>query len=91
MPAVQVRELDKGTYDRLAASARASHRSLSQEMCHAIETYLNLEGMPGGGGEDVRHLRRRGILEQIRAEGPVVLVGGLPAPEELVREDRDAR
>lgn len=92
MPAVQVRDLDKTTYDRLSESARANRRSIAQETRVALEAYLD-DGAVAGRDEDVqvRSRRRKAVLAQVRAEGEVRLPDGVPFPEDLVRQDRDAR
>lgn len=91
MPAVQVRDLEKETYERLTSSARANHRSISQETRVAIETYLETGAVTEARETESRRRRRQALFEKIRSEAAVNLPDELPSPEELVREDREAR
>lgn len=76
----QIRDMPQELYQRIANNARREHRSLAQQA--VIELRRALELNTSGTS------RRAAVLEQLRAE-PRRLADSLPAPEDLVREDRD--
>jgi plasmid stability protein len=41
MPTLQIRDLPEGLYEELKNSAQESRRSLTQEVIHLIDVYLN--------------------------------------------------
>ena len=81
MPSLQVRDLPQDIYRRLAEEAKRDHRSLSQEATVLLARAL-------GAPPDMRE-RRQALLAML-SENPIVRdVKSIPAPEALVREDRD--
>lgn len=80
MPILQIRDLPEDLYQRVAAAARAEHRSLAQQAIVELQRAL------GGDHPD----RRTAIVARLRAEDRRLGVG-MPDPETLTREDRDAR
>ena len=80
MPTLQIRDMPDDVYARIAAAARAEHRSLSQQAIVELRRALRLEGTD----------RRAAIIEKLRRSGRS-LPAGAPRPESLLREDRDTR
>jgi hypothetical protein len=80
MPSLQIRDLPEDLYQRVAAAARAEHRSLAQQAIVELQRSL------GGDQPD----RRTALIAKLRAEERRLGVGA-PEPETLIREDRDAR
>ena len=79
MPSLQIRELPDDLYQALAFRAEQEHRSLAQQAVAELRRIPELTGAE----------RRRRVLEHINSTlddsgGPLV-----PAPEALVREDRE--
>lgn len=80
MPSLQIRNLPDDIYQAIALRAERAHRSLAQQA--VIELRSVIDGDREG--------RRRQILLRIRqslAEDGVA--GALPAPEAMIREDRE--
>lgn len=80
MPTFQIREMPEDLYRRIAANARREHRSLAQQAV--------IELRRAYGAADVS--TRRAIVEHLRAEARSLPATAV-APEDLIREDRDAR
>jgi plasmid stability protein len=78
---LQIRRLPDDVYERLAFRARRQGRSLAQQAVADLRTVSETEASGGS--------RRQGLVQRILTElaerQPRTLV---PAPEELVREDR---
>lgn len=78
---LQIRRLPDDVYERLAFRAQRQGRSLAQQAVVDLRTMSEAEASGGS--------RRRAVVQRILADleerPPRVLV---PAPEELVREDR---
>lgn len=81
MSSLLVRELPEHIYRTLCREAAAPHRSLAQQAVAVLAKGLNLEIDP--------RIRRKAVLEAIRAEAAQRDGGGLPDPAFLIREDRD--
>lgn len=80
MPILQIRDLPDDVYQSITASARREHRSLAQQAV--------IELRRAQAGRDAS--TRRAVVERLRAEARRLPAVALP-PEELIREDRDAR
>ena len=78
LPSLQIRELPQDVYDALASRARAERRSLAQQ------AIVELRRMP----ELVARERRRGALEEIRANWKRRSAAPSASPTDLIREDR---
>lgn len=80
MPSLQIRDLPEDVYEALAFRAEVEHRSLSQQ------AIVELRRIP----ELTARERRLGILKELKnsieTEPPRRLS---PAPEDLIREDRE--
>lgn len=81
MPSLQVRELPEHIYVTLCQEAEAQHRSLSQQAIAVLARGLNYEIDP--------RIRRKSLLEAIRAGNDKQATHSLPDPALLLREDRD--
>jgi plasmid stability protein len=81
MPSLQVRELPEHIYQTLCKEAETQHRSIAQQAVAALARGLNLELDP--------RMRRKAVLESIRAEAALYQRIVLPDPALLIREDRD--
>lgn len=81
MPTLQIRDMPDDVYEGIAAAARLEQRSLSQQAVVELRRALDL-----GDGQ----ARRAAVLEHLRASGRR-LPARAPAPEDLIREDRQAR
>lgn len=79
MPSLQIRDLPDDVYQALAFRAEREHRSLAQQ---AIVDLRRID-------EVVARDRRRRIIGQIRERLPESARRLEPAPEVLIREDRD--
>lgn len=78
---MQVRDLPEAVYRRLAERARQEHRSLAQQATVLLAQALDLEDEP--------RQRRRRVIETL-AKNPISEDWTqLPAPEDLIREDRN--
>lgn len=82
MPTLQVRDLPEDVYRGIVRLAEADQRSISQEAIVLLRKGLGTAQEPG--------TRRRSVLDSL----PDFLVRDsdskpVPAPEELIREDRD--
>lgn len=82
MPTLQVRDLPEDVYRGIVRLAEADQRSISQEAIVLLRKGLGTAQEPGA--------RRRSVLDSL----PDFLVRDsdskpVPAPEELIREDRD--
>lgn len=81
MATLQIRDIPDDVYDSVAAAARAEQRSLSQQAVVELRRALNL---------DSSDERRRAVLDYLARSGRR-LPEDAPAPEALIREDRNAR
>lgn len=81
MPSLQVRELPEHIYQALAQEAEMTHRSLAKQAVAVLAKGLNLELEP--------RVRRKAILDAIRAATVQKTPRKLPNPSSLIREDRD--
>jgi hypothetical protein len=79
MPLIQVRDVPEHIYRRLVEQAGRERRSLAQQVVTVLARGLEVEPSPKA--------RRKKILEEIRARGPVGT--GLPSAVGLIREDRE--
>lgn len=79
MPSLQIRDLPDDLYQALAYRARQEHRSLEQQ---AVVELRRIPALTVGE-------RRRAVIARIRASLQEPAVPLEPAPEELVREDRE--
>lgn len=80
MPLLQVRDFPQELYERLAQTAKADKRSISQETIVLLQ-----EALATKQGD---RQRRQAVLDEIRRR-PLLAGKGLPDPVTLVREDRD--
>ncbi len=80
MAILQIRDVPDDVYQAVAAAAKAEQRSLSQQAVVELRRALNLE-TTNRVATTVERLRNSGRRLPPRA----------PAPEALLREDRDAR
>jgi hypothetical protein len=80
MPTFQIREMPEDLYQRIAANARREHRSLAQQ------AVIELRRAQGGADGSAR----RAMVAHLRAEDRRLPATAAP-PEDLIREDRDAR
>jgi hypothetical protein len=80
MPSLQIRDLPDDLYQRIAAAAKAEHRSLAQQATVELQRALC------GDQPD----RRTALVARLRAEQRRLDVGA-PGPESLIRDDRDTR
>ena len=81
MPSLQVRELPEHIYVSLCREANTQHRSLSQQAIAVLARGLNYAIDP--------RIRRKSLLEAIRAGNAQQKTPALPDPALLIREDRD--
>jgi hypothetical protein len=79
MPLIQVRDVPEHIYRRLVEQAGRERRSLAQQVVTVLARGLDVEQSPKA--------RRKRIIEEIRARGP--MGAGLPDPVRLIREDRE--
>jgi hypothetical protein len=79
MPLIQVRDVPEHIYRRLVEQAGRERRSLAQQVVTVLARGLEVEQSPKA--------RRKLILDEIRARGPIGL--DLPDPVRLIREDRE--
>jgi hypothetical protein len=79
MPLIQVRDVPEHIYRRLVEQAGRERRSLAQQVVTVLARGLDVEQSPKA--------RRKRIIEEIRARGPVGT--GLPSAVRLIREDRE--
>lgn len=79
MASLQVRDLPEGIYAKLSIQAELEHRSLAQEAVVVLERGL--------GVKQDSSLARRHLLEEIRGNSSGA-GNKLPAPQDLVAEDR---
>lgn len=80
MPSLQIRDLPEELYQRVVAAANAEHRSLAQQAVVELQRAL------GASHPE----RRAAVIARLRSsERRLATTAG--TPEELVREDRDAR
>ncbi len=80
MPSLQIRDLPEDVYEALAYRAEVEHRSLAQQ------AIVELRRIP----ELAARERRLKVLDEIERE--IALEGTQhldPAPEDLIREDRE--
>ncbi|MFZ4855588.1 MAG: hypothetical protein ACOYL3_04260 [Desulfuromonadaceae bacterium] len=81
MPSLQVRELPEHIYQSLCHEAEASHRSIAQQAVAILAKGLSLDLAP--------QLRRKALISVIREGAVQQVIGALPDPALLIREDRD--
>jgi hypothetical protein len=79
MPLIQVRDVPEHIYRRLVEQAGRERRSLAQQVVTVLARGLEVEQSPKA--------RRKRILDEIRAQGPIGI--DLPDPARLIREDRE--
>lgn len=79
MPSLQIRDLPDDVYQALAFRAEREHRSLAQQ------AIIELRRIP----EVAARERRRRIIERIRETLPERRRVLEPAPEVVIRDDRD--
>jgi plasmid stability protein len=80
MPSLQIRDLPEDVYEALAFRAEAEHRSLAQQ------AIVELRKIP----ELAARERRLEILKELKGRIETGIPRPLvPAPEDLVREDRE--
>jgi plasmid stability protein len=79
MPSLQIRDLPDDVYQALAFRAKQEHRSLAQQ---AVAERRRIPTLTAGE-------RRRLVIARIRGTIPEPEIPLTPAPEELVREDRE--
>ena len=80
MPSLQIRELPSEIYETLAYRAKREGRSLAQQAIIDLRRVAELESQ-GRRMETIEELRNRFESNETRRD--------LPAPETLIREDRD--
>lgn len=81
MATLQIRDLDDAVYEALSEKAKREHRSLAQQAALTLAEALDV---PVGGCA-----RRRSLLQLIEVERGERWPADLPAPADLVREDRE--
>jgi plasmid stability protein len=79
MASLQIRDLPEDLYQALALRAAQAHRSLAQQAVAELRRIPELTGAE----------RRKAVVERIRATLQQPSVQLSPAPEALVREDRE--
>ena len=80
MSSLQVRELPDNLYRLLQKKAQKEHRSLSQEAIAVLAKGLNTS---------ISHQdRRQELLQEINAQAVAMQTSELPAPADLIHEDR---
>jgi len=80
MPSLQVRDLPEHISLRLRNDAGKEHRSFSQQAIITLSRGLGVDSNP--------RQRRRKLIEKIAGEQLPFDTSGLPAPETLIRQDR---
>jgi len=83
MPSLQVRDLPEHISLRLRNDAEKKHRSLSQQAIITLSRGLGVDLNP--------RQRRRKLIEKIAGEQLPFDTSRLPAPETLIRQDRQIR
>ena len=81
MKSLQIRDIPDDVYQGVAAAARAEHRSLSQQAVVELRRSLGLEGAAQRCAQAVATLKASGRR----------MPAGAPAPEALLRDDRERR
>ena len=81
MAILQVRDVPDELYESLSAIAREENRSISQETIILLKNALKLK--------TGRKAKRNFILAEIDQLKSLEKQNNLPAPEDLIREDRD--
>jgi hypothetical protein len=79
MATLQVRGVPAAVYGALAEASKQEHRSLAQQALVVLERGLGLAEDP---------VKRRQRVLRMIAETPIGEGKSLPAPVELIREDR---
>lgn len=79
MPSLQIRDLPDDVYEALAYRAEREGRSLAQQALHELRR-LTARRDPGS---------RQALLARLAGRPAPSAPGGLPTPEELVRQDRE--
>jgi plasmid stability protein len=80
MPALQIRDLPTDVYEALSTRAEQGGRSLTQQALHELRRLPEIEAM------DRSRATLRRIMARMKEKGSRRLD---PAPEDLIREDRD--
>jgi plasmid stability protein len=80
MPSLQVRDLPEQIFLRLRRDAEKEHRSFSQQAIVMLSRGLGIDSNP--------RQRRRELIEKIVSERLSFDTSSLPAPETLIRQDR---
>ncbi|MGH9662093.1 MAG: FitA-like ribbon-helix-helix domain-containing protein [Bryobacteraceae bacterium] len=80
VPSLRVRDLPEAIYRRLVERARQEHRTIAQQATVLLARALDTQSTP--------RERRNLLLKQLRARPLVRDPARLPAPDTLVREDR---
>ena len=80
MSTLQVRDIPEDLYENLAKVAKMENRSIAQETIVLLRSALNLK--------EERQSRRKQVLKEID-DVHLENVEDFPAPELLIREDRD--
>jgi plasmid stability protein len=80
VPALQVRDLPDHLYRKLVEKAAAEHRSIAQETVVLLEKALEMETK--------KKTARRMLIEKILRTPPPSDPQKIPAPVDLLREDR---
>ena len=81
MPSFEVRDLPQAIYRRLAEQAEREHRTLSEQVTVLLSSALDAESRPRD--------RRRALLSKLSQDPIACVPTDIPAPETLIREDRD--
>ena len=81
MPSLQVRELPDALYKKLSELAYKEHRSIVQQAVILLAKSLNVEVSPG--------VRRRQLLDEIKAQSGELKKYNLKDPAEIIREERE--
>lgn len=83
MPTLQIRNVEESTYHLLEEAARREHRSLASQALHILEQGLEQDRVRA------RRIRRAQMVAELLEHPVARLPEGAPAPEDLIREDRD--
>ena len=80
MPALQIRDFPASLHSQLAERAKQERRTIAQQATVLLAQALSTAS----------HQERRGaILSKISKRRPVLDFSKIPAPEDLIREDRN--
>lgn len=81
MPPLQVRELPDFIYRKLSQLARQEYRSIAQQAVILLAKSLDVDLSP--------ELKRKQILNEIRAQSEELKKFSLKAPDIIIREERE--